>query len=290
MDPLGNAKPGRRGFRSGGRQSLILLMAGDLTTVERRGGPWAGTFDSSWPILIPQGPRSRPQLSSGMKVVSINVGLPREVQWHGKTVVTSIFKPPVEGSVKVRRLNFEGDRQSDLAVHGGADKAAYVYPAGHDAFWRAELPGVDLPWGAFGENFTTEGLIEDAVHIGDRFRIGSAEFAVTQPRMPCFKLGIRFGRPDRLLSGRDPGGRSRGRRCRRFDRPERACDQRRRDRRPVLGGRREPGSSAQGKRTFRASRGLAGLLSQAPLGTGCVIGQGNDRGPRADCRWYPRHE
>jgi MOSC domain-containing protein YiiM len=131
-----------------------------------------------------------------MKVVSINVGLPREVRWHGKTVLTSIFKAPVEGSVKVRRLNVEGDRQSDLEVHGGADKAVYVYPAEHYAFWRAELPGVDLPRGAFGENFTVEGLIEDAVHIGDQFRIGSAEFAVTQPRMPCFKLGIRFGRPD----------------------------------------------------------------------------------------------
>jgi MOSC domain-containing protein YiiM len=131
-----------------------------------------------------------------MKVVSINVGLPREVQWHGKTVLTSIFKAPVEGSVKVRRLNVDGDRQSDLEVHGGADKAVYVYPAEHYAFWRTELPGVDLPWGAFGENFTTEGLIEDAVHIGDRFKIGSAEFAATQPRMPCYKLAIRFGRPD----------------------------------------------------------------------------------------------
>jgi len=141
-----------------------------------------------------------------MKVVSINVGFPREVQGHGKTVLTSIFKAPVEGTIKVRRLNVEGDRQSDLAVHGGADKAVYVYPAEHYPFWRAELPGMDLPWGAFGENFTTEGLIEDAVHIGDRFRIGSAELAVTQPRMPCFKLGIRFGRPDMvkrfLRSGR----------------------------------------------------------------------------------------
>lgn len=131
-----------------------------------------------------------------MKVVSINVGLPREVRWNGKTVLTSIFKAPVEGAVKLGRLNLEGDRQSDLEVHGGADKAVYVYPAEHYAFWRGELPGANLPWGAFGENFTTEGLLEDAVHIGDRFRIGSAELAVTQPRMPCFKLGIRFGRPD----------------------------------------------------------------------------------------------
>src|SRR5437879_3901803 len=141
-----------------------------------------------------------------MKVVSINVGFPREVQWHGKTVLTSIFKAPVEGTIKVRRLNVEGDRQSDLAVHGGADKAVYVYPAEHYAFWRAELPGVDLPWGAFGENLTTEGLMEDSVHIGDQFGIGSAELVVTQPRMPCFKLAIRFGRPDMvkrfLRSGR----------------------------------------------------------------------------------------
>jgi MOSC domain-containing protein YiiM len=99
--------------------------------------------------------------------------------------------------VPVRKLNLDGDQQSDLRVHGGVDKAVYVYPSEHYAFWRDELPGVDLRWGAFGENFTTEGALEDkAVHIGDRFRMGSAEFVVTQPRMPCFKLGIRFGRPD----------------------------------------------------------------------------------------------
>ncbi|HKW39295.1 MAG TPA: MOSC domain-containing protein [Burkholderiales bacterium] len=128
--------------------------------------------------------------------MSISVGLPREVRWHGKPVLTSIFKAPVKGPVKAERLNLEGDRQSDLKVHGGADKAVYVYPAEHYAFWRAELPGVELPQGAFGENFTSEGLLEDGVHIGDRFRIGTAEFAVTQPRMPCYKLAIRFGRPD----------------------------------------------------------------------------------------------
>ena len=131
-----------------------------------------------------------------MKVVSINVGLPREVQWRGKTVQTSIFKKPVAGRVRVERLNVEGDRQSDLTVHGGADKAVYAYPAEHYSFWREQLPGMDLPWGAFGENFTTEGLVEGSVHIGDQLRVGSAEFMVTQPRMPCFKLGIRFGRPD----------------------------------------------------------------------------------------------
>src|SRR5437016_3424662 len=141
-----------------------------------------------------------------MKVVSINVGLPREVEWRGKTVRTSIFKEPVAGRVRVERLNVEGDRQSDLTVHGGADKAVYAYPAEHYAFWREDLPGMDLPWGAFGENFTTEGLIEDSVRIGDQLRVGSAEFVVTQPRMPCFKLGIRFGRPEMvklvLRSGR----------------------------------------------------------------------------------------
>jgi MOSC domain-containing protein YiiM len=131
-----------------------------------------------------------------MKVVSINVGIPREAEWRGKSVRTSIFKEPVAGRVRVGRLNLEGDRQADLTVHGGIDKAVYVYPAEHYAFWREQLPGTDLPWGAFGENMTTEGPIEDSVHIGDQFAIGSAQFVVTQPRMPCFKLGIRFGRPD----------------------------------------------------------------------------------------------
>lgn len=131
-----------------------------------------------------------------MKIVSINVGLPREIPTRGKTVTTSIFKAPVSGPVRVRWLNLDGDRQSDLTVHGGADKAVYVYPAEHYAFWRKELPGAALPWGAFGENFTTEGLPEDTIHIGDRLKIGSAEFEVTQPRLPCFKLGIRFDRAD----------------------------------------------------------------------------------------------
>ena len=131
-----------------------------------------------------------------MKLLSVNAGLPREIEWKGKVVRTSIFKAPVPGRVRVTKLNLEGDQQSDLAVHGGPDKAVYAYPAEHYPYWRKELPGVDLPWGMFGENFTTEGLLEEAVHIGDRFRIGSAEFVVTQPRMPCFKLAIRFGRPD----------------------------------------------------------------------------------------------
>src|SRR2546421_11718647 len=133
-----------------------------------------------------------------MKLLSVNAGLPREVEWRGKVVLTSIFKMPVPGRVRVTRLNVQGDQQSDLSVHGGADKAIYAYPSEHYAFWRNELPAIDFPWGAFGENLTTEGLLEDKVHIGDRFRAGSAEFIVTQPRMPCFKLGIRFNRPDMM--------------------------------------------------------------------------------------------
>jgi MOSC domain-containing protein YiiM len=133
-----------------------------------------------------------------MQVISINVGLPREVEWRDGIIRTSIFKQPVTGRVHVDRLNIEGDRQSDLTVHGGVDKAVYVYPSEHYDFWRKELPDFDLPWGAFGENLTTTGLTEDAVRIGDRLGIGSAELVVTQPRMPCFKLTIRFGRADMI--------------------------------------------------------------------------------------------
>jgi MOSC domain-containing protein YiiM len=132
-----------------------------------------------------------------LKVVSLSVGLPREVEWEGNTVLTSIFKTPVDRRLPVTRLNFEGDEQSDLTVHGGVDKAVYVYPSEHYEGWRRELPGVEFPGAAFGENLTTEGLRED-VRIGDRFRIGTAEFVVTQPRLPCYKLGIRFGRMDML--------------------------------------------------------------------------------------------
>jgi MOSC domain-containing protein YiiM len=133
-----------------------------------------------------------------MQVISINVGLPREVEWRDEIVRTSIYKEPVSGRVRVDRLNIEGDQQSDLTVHGGVNKAVYVYPSEHYDFWRKELPDADLPWGAFGENLTTTGLNEDSVRIGDRFAIGSAEFVVTQPRMPCYKLTIRFGRSDMI--------------------------------------------------------------------------------------------
>ena len=133
-----------------------------------------------------------------MKLISIQVGLPREVTWRGRSVTTGIFKKPVEGSVALRTLNLDGDAQADLSVHGGLTKAAYAYPAEHYGFWRNELPGMKLPYGMFGENFTTEGLLETAVNIGDRFRIGGAEIMVTEPRVPCYKLGIKFGRPDIL--------------------------------------------------------------------------------------------
>jgi len=131
-----------------------------------------------------------------VKVLSINVGQPRAVPWQRESILTSIFKTPVDGPVAVRAMNLDGDRQSDLLVHGGARKAVYVYPSEHYPFWRGELPDLDFPYGAFGENLTTSGLLETSVRIGDRLTIGTAECAVTQPRMPCFKLIIRFGRPD----------------------------------------------------------------------------------------------
>jgi MOSC domain-containing protein YiiM len=141
-----------------------------------------------------------------VRVLSVNVGLPREVEWQGRRVRTSIWKEPVSGPVRVAALNIEGDRQSDLSVHGGREKAVYVYPGEHYDFWRRELEWPDLAPGAFGENLTTEGILEDEIRIGDRLRAGSVEFEVVQPRTPCYKLGIRFGRDDMiqrfLASGR----------------------------------------------------------------------------------------
>lgn len=133
-----------------------------------------------------------------MRIVSLNVGRPRLVAWDGQTVSTGIYKSPVEGRVMLRALNLDGDRQADLTVHGGPFKAVYAYPSEHYEYWRGELPDAELTWAAFGENFTTEGLEESSVNVGDRFRVGSAEVKVTQPRMPCYKLGIKFGRPDIL--------------------------------------------------------------------------------------------
>jgi MOSC domain-containing protein YiiM len=129
-----------------------------------------------------------------MRVVSVNVGLPKVHTWQRRFVRTGIFKDPVPGPVPIRKLNLDGDAQADLTVHGGPDKAVYAYPSDHYADWQSLL-GRDLAPGAFGENLTTEGLIEDQVHIGDEFRVGTARLIVTQPRMPCHKLGLRFGDP-----------------------------------------------------------------------------------------------
>lgn len=141
-----------------------------------------------------------------MKVVSVNTGLPREAEWHGQSVTTGVYKEPVKGRVFLRKLNLDGDRQADLRVHGGEYKAVYCYPVEHYAYWKKELPERELPMGMFGENFTTEGLLEDAAHLGDRMSVGSAEVVVTQPRLPCYKLGVRFGADDMvkrfLASGR----------------------------------------------------------------------------------------
>ncbi|MCB0164802.1 MAG: MOSC domain-containing protein [Anaerolineae bacterium] len=131
-----------------------------------------------------------------MKLISVNVGLPRTVIWKGQTVTTGIFKESVADRVRLRSYNLDGDQQADLSVHGGASKAAYLYPAEHYSYWEKELPGTTLPWGMFGENLTTLGLLEDRVYIGDRLRIGSAEVIVTEPRIPCYKLAVKFGRDD----------------------------------------------------------------------------------------------
>jgi len=143
-----------------------------------------------------------------MRVISLNVGLPRTIHYVNRDVTTAIFKSPVSGPLLLRRLNFDGDHQADLEVHGGRNKAVYAYPWEHYEFWRRELPDMELPWGMFGENLTTEGLTEEGACIGDHFRVGKAVVKVTQPRLPCYKLGIRFGRPDmvkRFLASKRSG-------------------------------------------------------------------------------------
>ncbi|HXX77300.1 MAG TPA: MOSC domain-containing protein [Ktedonobacteraceae bacterium] len=144
--------------------------------------------------------------ASKMRVISVNVGQPRKVLVNGEIVETGIYKAPVEGRVAVRRLNIDGDRQADLTVHGGWDKAIYAYPIEHYEYWQEQFPEMDLPWGMFGENLSITGLFEDAVHIGDHFQVGTARLMVTQPRLPCYKLGIKFEREDIikrfLVSGR----------------------------------------------------------------------------------------
>jgi MOSC domain-containing protein YiiM len=143
-----------------------------------------------------------------MKIVSVNVGSPRPVEWRGRRIMSGIFKVPIAGRVRLRRLNLEGDGQADLSVHGGVDKAVYVYPSEHYPFWRRELELAELPWGSFGENLTSEGWWEEEVHIGDRFRVGTAEVVVTQPRLPCFKLAMKLDRDnvvERFLESGRPG-------------------------------------------------------------------------------------
>jgi MOSC domain-containing protein YiiM len=141
-----------------------------------------------------------------VKLISLNVARPRLALYKGATINTGIFKKPVSGRVALRTLNLDGDQQADLSVHGGLYKAAYAYPSVHYEYWRRELPDMDLQWGMFGENFTTEGLAEDELHVGDRFQIGSATVMIRQPRMPCYKLAAKFQRDDILqrflLSGR----------------------------------------------------------------------------------------
>jgi len=143
-----------------------------------------------------------------MKVVSLNVGLPRAVPYMDREILTAIFKSSAAGPVLLRRLNLDGDHQADLSVHGGKNKAVYAYPSEHYDYWREQLPDYEFTWGNFGENLTTEGLLEENACISDHFRIGEAIVKVTQPRLPCYKLGIRFDRPDiikRFVASRRSG-------------------------------------------------------------------------------------
>lgn len=141
-------------------------------------------------------------------LLSVNVGRPREASWNGRTVTTGIFKSAVPGEVRVARTQLEGDGQADLSAHGGESKAVYAYPSEHYTFWREQLPGTRMEWGHFGENLTTLGLLEKNLCIGDRLRVGTAEFRVTEPRLPCSKLALRFERHDiikRFLESRRSG-------------------------------------------------------------------------------------
>lgn len=133
-----------------------------------------------------------------MKLISLNVARPRLVLYKGQSISTGIFKRPVSGAVMLRTLNLDGDQQSDLSVHGGPYKAVYGYPSEHFEFWRQELSDADLSWGALGENFTTEGMLESDLHVGDRLRIGEAVMMVRQPRSPCYKLTAKFQRDDMI--------------------------------------------------------------------------------------------
>ncbi|MGH9317991.1 MAG: MOSC domain-containing protein [Thermoanaerobaculia bacterium] len=126
------------------------------------------------------------------RLLSVNLAVPRTFESRGRVVPTGIFKQPAAGRVRLRELSLEGDIQADRRYHGGAEKAVYLYPSEHYPYWKRFL-GRDLLAGFFGENFTTEGFREDTVHIGDTFRVGTAVVQVTQPRSPCFKLGLKVG-------------------------------------------------------------------------------------------------
>ncbi len=130
-----------------------------------------------------------------MKLLSVNVSQPKEVSYNGKRIKTGIFKEPVSSRTMMRRFNLDGDGQGDSTVHGGIHKAVYVYPIEHYTYWKRELRRDDLTYGKFGENLTVEGMLEDTVHIGDVFQIGEALVEVSQPRVPCFKLGIKMRDP-----------------------------------------------------------------------------------------------
>ncbi len=140
------------------------------------------------------------------KLISVNVSKSRTLEYKGRPVTTGIFKKPVSGSIRMKTLSLDGDEQADLTVHGGPDKAVYLYPVEHYPYWIEQYPDIEMKWGMFGENLTAEGLLEDGVNIGDMFQIGSAKVVVTQPRMPCYKLAMKFDRNDIikkfLVSGR----------------------------------------------------------------------------------------
>lgn len=130
-----------------------------------------------------------------MRILSVNVGLPRSVEWGGRMITTGIFKQPVAGPVSLGLLNFAGDGQADLTVHGGPDKAVYAYDYSHYTYWRHQIARNNWTPGLFGENLTTDCLLESEVRIGDLFRVGSALLRAVQPRLPCYKLNVRFADP-----------------------------------------------------------------------------------------------
>ena len=129
------------------------------------------------------------------RLLSVNVGLPRDIAWRGRTVHTAIWKEPVQSRRMVRRLNIDGDGQGDLAGHGGEHRAVFVYQIDSYRYWQNQLRRSDFVYGQFGENFTVDGLPDDAVCIGDRYQMGGALFEVTQPRVTCYRVGIRMNEP-----------------------------------------------------------------------------------------------